>query len=128
MIPPTARTDLAFDLGASYSTVEIRFLVGPDASYCAAAGFTDGGLYCPLRVQGGTACELTRIGVAEDTRQPGPTWTLTRADGTVTFCTGSASGCDHTPDPFQIRAYVSGVYRACIADASSCGWVTIQRP
>ena len=45
----------------------------------------------------------------------------------MTFCTGPASGCAHTADPFQVDAYASGTYRACIADAS-CGWITVIRP
>jgi hypothetical protein len=124
--PPLSAINVSATTGANYWTVATAFLVGPDATYCAAVGFTDGRSFCPLRLQGASVCELSRIGIAEDTGLPGPTWTLTRSDGTATFCSGPDAGCEHTADPFQINAYVSGVYRACIADAS-CGWISVDR-
>jgi hypothetical protein len=115
---------------ATYSTVASVFLVGPDAKYCAAIGFTDGRAFCTIQMQGApenTSCVLYFVGTAKDTGVPGPTWSLARADGTSTYCTGVVSGCEHTADPFQINAYASGVYRVCPTDPASCVQLTVDR-
>jgi hypothetical protein len=109
-----------------YWIVDSTPLVGPDAAYCAAAGFTDGRSICSIRPEGASdrsACELWRAGTSKDTPpRPGPTWTLKTPDGKVGYCTGPASGCDHfTGDemgPFSIKAIASGIYTVCTADGA----------
>jgi len=58
-------------------TIDATPLVGPDAAYCAAAGFTDGRSICSIRPEGASdrsACELWRAGTSKDTPpRPGPT-------------------------------------------------------
>ena len=77
--------------GAEAWTLDSTPLVGPDATYCAKIGFTDGRSVCPVRPEGHperAACELYVTGRAADTGRPGPTWTFGGR-----FCTGRSSGC-----------------------------------
>lgn len=124
--PPMSSINVEATINPDSWTVGAFFLVGPDPQHCASAGFTDGRAFCFLGVQSANPCDLSRIGIATDTGLPGPTWTLSRADGTSTFCTGAASGCAHTADPFRVNAYASGTYRACLADGS-CGFISVSR-
>lgn len=101
-------------------------LVGPDASYCAKIGFTDGRSICPVRVEGNPereACELLVTGRASDTGRPGPTWSR---DGNL--CTSaSATGCENSPDnQYQVFAYENGLYKAC-AKSGVCGELRVDR-
>lgn len=99
-------------------------LVGPDASYCAKIGFTDGRSFCPVRVEGSPereACELLVTGRAADTGRPGPTWSR---DGSP--CAGG-SGCENHPDnQYLVFAYDNGLYRAC-GKNGVCGELSVQR-
>jgi hypothetical protein len=96
-------------------------LVGPNGDYCASIGFTDGRTICPVRPEGDPLreeCELYAVGIAEDTGQPGPTWTR---DGE--FCMGQKtdSQCEHEPNNvFQLRIYMGGTIKAC-AENKACG-------
>jgi hypothetical protein len=87
-------------------------LVGPDATYCAKIGFTDGRAVCPVRPEGNPerqACELYVTGRATDTGRPGPTWTFGGR-----LCTGRASGCENSGEnQYQLRIFQGGVFKAC---------------
>jgi hypothetical protein len=112
-------------------TIDSTPLVGPDADYCAAAGFTDGRSICAIRPEGTpdrAACENWRAGIAKDTGRPGPTWTFFPKDGPPTYCTGLASGCDHFDEngPFTVKAYEGGLYQVCTA-LNACGTVDVDR-
>ena len=100
-------------------------LVGPDGAYCTAMGWTDGRLFCPVRMEGEAdrlACENWRVGQAEDTGRPGPTW---RRNGR--FCTGPQSGCEnYAENPYQLVVYASGTYTAC-AQNGACGELVVTR-
>lgn len=99
-------------------------LVGPDAAFCAAVGYTDGRLFCPVRGEGSVErvpCENWRVGNARDTGRPGPTWTR---DGR--YCTGPSSGCENAENQYQLLVYASGVYQAC-AENGACGRLTVTR-
>ena len=87
-------------------------LVGPDASYCANIGFTDGRSVCPVRQEGNAergACELYVVGRATDTGRPGPTWTSPSGG----YCTGGSSGCENSDNQYQLRIFKGGVFKAC---------------
>jgi hypothetical protein len=83
-----------------------------DSAYCAKIGYTDGRGQCPVRVDTAPdrkACELWIVGTAQDTGEPGPTWTRV-SDGA--YCTDKASGCVHSPDSkFQLWVYEHGYYQ-----------------
>ena len=113
-----------------YWTVDSTPLVGPDAEYCAAVGFTDGRSICAIRPEGApdrAACENWRAGIAKDTGQPGPTWTFFPKDGPPTYCSGLEAGCDHHENgPFTVKAYKGGLYQACTA-LGACGQEDVDR-
>ena len=100
-------------------------LVGPDATYCAKIGFTDGRSVCPVRMEGDpqrSACELYVTGRAHDTGRNGPTWSV---DGMS--CTGQPI-CDNSPDnQYQVIAYKGGTYSACGNKNDVCGSVQVDR-
>ena len=99
-------------------------LVGPDVTYCAKIGFTDGRGFCPVRVEGHPereACELYVTGRARDTGRPGPTWSV---DGSL--CTGQPVCGNHPDNQYQAMAYKSGLYKAC-GKNDVCGSVTVDR-
>jgi hypothetical protein len=106
-------------------TLDSTPIVGPNAAYCRRVGYTDGRAECPVRPDGHPerpACEAWRVGTAQDTGRPGPTWTR---DGQ--FCAGRESGCAHHPDnPYQILDFVGGTYRVC-ASNGVCAEVLVQR-
>jgi hypothetical protein len=109
-----------------YDLLDSTPIVGPDAAFCSAIGYTDGRAFCPVRMEGSperSACEAWRTGVAEDTGRPGPTW---RRNGA--FCSGPDSGCQNAPDnQYGLWAFQSGTYTACAANGV-CGTVQDQRP
>jgi hypothetical protein len=100
-------------------------LVGVDAAYCLSAGFTDGRSICAVRPEGSperASCENWRMGVAEDTGRPGPTW---RRNGAL--CTGGASGCENEPsNQYLLIATLPGTYTAC-ARTGLCGTLQLRR-
>ncbi|MGE5126132.1 MAG: hypothetical protein ACM3PV_07560 [Betaproteobacteria bacterium] len=119
--PPVTRFNCKIHLpGIEFVTLDSTPIVGPDAAYCAAIGYTDGRSLCPVRPEGAPdrlACELWRIGRAKDTGRPGPTWT--KSDGS--YCTGKDSGCQNSPDnQFLLWAYVSGSYTVTAENGASC--------
>jgi len=119
-----------------YWIVDSTPLVGPDAAYCAAIGYTDGRSICTIRPEGApdrSACEIWRVGMSKDTPPiAGPTFTLMTPDGVVHYCTGLASGCEHFAPgdeqggPFQIKAYGGGIYTVC-SEAGACADVNVER-
>jgi len=106
-------------------TLDSSPLVGPDVNYCRSIDYTDGRIFCRIRPEGnprftdGPACEEWRVGRADDTGRPGPTWTR---DGAL--CTGVGSHCENHPDnQYQLLVYQpngGGTYVAC-ADNGVCG-------
>jgi hypothetical protein len=109
-----------------YDLLDSTPIVGPDAAFCQAIGYSDGRAFCPVRMEGSperSACEAWRTGAAEDTGRSGPTW---RRNGA--FCTGAeGNGCQNSPDnQYGLFAYRSGTYTACAANGI-CGTVQVQR-
>ena len=106
--------------GPEYYTLDSTPIVGHDAAYCASIGFTDGRSLCPVRQEGAPdreACEAWRVGTAQDTGRPGPTWR--KEDGS--FCTGPASGCQNHPDTqYGLWTYVPGTYVVSAENGASC--------
>jgi hypothetical protein len=111
--------------GAEAWILDSTPLVGPDATYCAKIGFTDGRSVCPVRPEGHPereACELYVTGRAADTGRPGPTWTFGGR-----FCTGRSSGCENSAEnQYQLRVFQGGVFRACGRNGV-CGEVEADR-
>ena len=100
-------------------------LVGPDASYCAKIGFTDGRSVCPVRQEGNAereACELYVVGRATDTGRPGPTW----SSPSGAYCTGGSSGCENADNQYQLRIFQGGMFKACGRNGV-CGEVQADR-
>jgi hypothetical protein len=111
--------------GTEFDTLDATPLVGHDALYCAAIGYTDGRSLCPVRPEGNPereACEAWVVGNAEDTGRPGPTWTNTEGS----YCTGGESGCDNADNQYQLWVRNSGTYTACAAN-KACGSVDVLR-
>jgi hypothetical protein len=122
--PDIARIKVKVHLrGPNAWTLDSTPLVGPDATYCASIGFTDGRQFCPVRPEGHperVACETVAVGTAVDTGRPGPTW---RRDGS--FCGGAS--CENHPDnQYFVRAIASGNYEAC-ARNGACGNIRVSR-
>jgi hypothetical protein len=127
--PPTPPAISRFNVkvhlrGTNSWTLDSTPLVGPDAAYCAAIGFTDGRDFCPVRPEGHPereACETWAVGTALDTGRPGPTW---RRNGS--FCSG-AGDCENHPDnQYFVKAIASGTYQAC-ARNGACGEIDVDR-
>jgi hypothetical protein len=110
--------------GGEYDLLDSTPIVR-DAEYCAAIGYTDGRIDCPLRLEQSPerkACENWRVGIAKDTGVPGPTWTL---DGH--YCTGRDSGCENfAENQYGLKAYAGGTYRMCSKD-DVCGELVVVR-
>jgi hypothetical protein len=113
--------------GSEFYTVDSTPMVGPDAAYCAANGYTDGRSICPVRPEGAPdrqACENWRVGRARDTGRLGPTWTN---EETKAYCTGPESNCTNNPDTqYQIFVYRSGTFRAADENGAYC-LITVDR-
>jgi hypothetical protein len=119
--PPVTRFSCTVHLRSpEYDTLDSTPLVGPDVAYCAAIGYTDGRSFCPVRLDGAPdryACEIWRVGNADDTGYPGPTWTKVDAG----YCTGPSSGCQVAPgNPFKLWVYAGGPYKAEADNGASC--------
>lgn len=119
--PPVTRINCKVHIkGPEYYTLDSTPIVGHDAAYCAAIGYTDGRSLCPVRPEGAPdreACEAWRVGKAQDTGRPGPTWR--KADGS--FCTGPESGCQNQPDSqYQLYTFVGGTYTVSAENGASC--------
>jgi len=121
--PPVSRFNCKVHIkGPEYYTLDSTPIVGHDAAYCAAIGYTDGRSLCPVRPEGAPdrkACEDWRVGNAKDTGRPGPTW---RRDGH--FCTGPESGCQNHPDNqysvWAFTAMAGGVYTVTAENGADC--------
>jgi hypothetical protein len=102
-------------------------IVGPDGNYCRSIGYTDGRTLCPVRTEGHPergACETWRVGHADDTGRPGPTWTKPGGG----FCTGPESGCQNHPEnQYQLMVFANGAgtYRVC-PDNQACGEIVFK--
>lgn len=122
--PPVTRINAKVHIkGPEYYTLDSTPIVGHDAAYCAAIGYTDGRSLCPVRPEGAPdreACEAWRVGTAQDTGRVGPTWR--KADGS--FCTGPESGCQNHPDnQYNLWTFVGGCYIACAENGACSGQV-----
>ena len=111
--------------GPGYLTLDSTPLVGPDVVYCMNVGYTDSRAYCPVRAehsQEREACEAWRVGKAEDTGRPGPTWTFRGQ-----YCTGQASGCENHPDnQYELFVWENGLYGMC-GQNGACGEIEVDR-
>jgi len=119
--PPVTRINCKVHIkGPEYYTLDSTPIVGHNAEYCAKIGYTDGRSLCPVRPEGAPdreACEAWRVGKAQDTGRPGPTWR--KADGT--FCTGPESGCQNHPNTqYSLWTYVPGTYTVSAENGASC--------
>jgi hypothetical protein len=119
--PPVTRFNCKIHIKSpEYYTLDSTPLVGHDAAYCAAIGFTDGRSLCPVRPEGAVdrvACENWRVGTAVDTGRGGPTWR--KADGS--FCTGKESGCQNHPSTqYSLWTFVPGSYTVSAENGASC--------
>jgi len=119
--PPVTRFNCKVHIkGPEYYTLDSTPIVGHDAQYCASIGYTDGRSLCPIRPEGAPdreACENWRVGKAQDTGRPGPTWR--KADGS--FCTGPESGCQNHPNTqYSLWTFVSGTYTVSAENGASC--------
>jgi hypothetical protein len=103
-----------------YYTLDSTPLIGHNAEYCRAIGFTDGRTLCPVRPEGAEdreACENWRVGKAADTGRFGPTWR--KQDGG--FCTGKESGCgNHPSNQYGLLTYAPGTYTVSAANGAYC--------
>jgi hypothetical protein len=115
--PPVTRFNCKVHLKGSPFTLDATPQVGPDLPYCASIGFPDRAI-CPVRPEGAvdrTACENWRVGKAKDTGRYGPTWTT---NGKA--CTGPDSGCENSPNQYQLFGYRPGSYTATAENGASC--------
>jgi len=123
--PPVYRMQCKIHLFLKdYYVLDSTALVGHDWVYCAAIGYTDGRSLCPVRKDESPErgpCEAWRVGNAKDTGTPGPTWTFNG-----NYCTGPASGCEHSDNPYQMRVFVSGTFTVC-AQTGDCCQVVVER-
>jgi hypothetical protein len=125
--PPISLYNVKVPLaGIAYYTIDSTPIVGPDAEYCRAIGFTDGRTLCPIRPEDASdrqACENWRVGNARDTGRAGPTWT----NESGALCTGEASNClNHTDLQYSVFVYRTGRVSAC-ATNGACGSVLVER-
>lgn len=113
--------------GSGRKVLDSTPLVGPDAAYCAAIGYTDGRRYCPPRPEGHpqvVACITYVVGTAQDTGRVGPTWTangkacVDNENGPTPFC------INHPDNQFLVYAYGPGTYEACAKGV--CGSVVVD--
>lgn len=116
--------------GPDYATLDSTPIVGPDANYCSAIGYTDGRAYCPVRGEGSRdreACESWRVGKATDTGRGGPTWQHGKGEN-AEYCKGLAvNGCANHPDnQYQLLAARGGTYVMC-AQNGACGEAYVDR-
>jgi hypothetical protein len=125
--PPVTRFNAKVHLkSAEIFTLDSTAIVGPDAAYCEAIGFTDFRAFCPVRPEGHperAACEAWRVGKAKDTGRVNPTWTRNGQ-----LCTGATSGCQNHPDnQYQLFVYAGGggVFTVC-AENGACGVVEVD--
>lgn len=111
---------------ADRAVLDATPLVGPDAAYCRAIGFTDGRSFCPVRTEGDSerqACETARVGRASDTGRFGPTWS---ANGRPCEGRGAGASCLNHPDnQYLAFAYGQGTFRACTA-SGVCGSLEVR--
>jgi hypothetical protein len=122
--PPVAQMNCKLHLyGPEYYTLDSTALVG-DLEYCASVGFPDRAP-CPVRPEDSPEripCEAWRLGNAQDTGRPGPTWTINGQ-----YCTGPESGCaNHSTNQFALLVYKSGTYRVC-SNSGKCCEVVVER-
>ena len=123
--PEIARVNVKIHLrGPNAWTLDATPLVGPDATYCAQIGFTDGRQFCPVRPEGHPereGCETLAVGRAVDTGRAGPTW---RRDGAL--CSGAPSCENHPDNQYFVKAMASGTYEAC-PRIGACGSLGVSR-
>ncbi len=124
--PPISRMNCKVHLfSGDVHTLDSTPIVGHDGAYCAAVGFTDGRSLCAVRPETSperVPCETWRVGHAQDTGRPGPTWTVNGK-----FCTGKESGCENHPtNQYGLLVYAAGNYQVC-AKTGSCCTVEVQR-
>jgi hypothetical protein len=111
-------------VGNDIEVLDSTPLVGPDQTYCAAVGFTDGRSFCAVRRENNperVPCESWVMGNAADTGRPGPTWRNPRNQ----FCTGGDSGCTNHENQYSVIVSKTGTYSACGRNGA-CGSFTVE--
>jgi hypothetical protein len=127
--PPLREINVKIHVKApEYWTLDSTPLVGPDAGYCAAIGYTDFRSYCPVRQERDPErgpCEAWVMGNAKDTGTPGPTWYWEWEQ----YCTDlEKDGCEHDPtNPYSLRVLKPGWYQACQVDKDVCGETEVDK-
>lgn len=110
--------------GPNWTTLDSTPLVGADAEFCKAIGFTDGRRYCPPRAEGTPqaivrACNELVVG------QPGeyPAWWW---NGQLVGPDGLPDGVAHDDNPYHllVRPSLHGTATVC-GQNSVCGGVTL---
>jgi hypothetical protein len=124
--PPISRMNCKIHVyGQDQYLLDSTAIVGPDLAYCESIGYTDGRALCPVRKEDSperVPCEAWRVGNAQDTGRPGPTWTINGK-----FCTGKASGCDNHPEnQYALLVYTAGNYQVC-AKTGACCTVVVEK-
>jgi hypothetical protein len=122
---PVVRINVTVHIvGANRLILDSTPLVGPDADYCKAVGFTDGRRYCMTRPEGHpqhTACDELVVGISPDTGRVGPTWDYNGGP-----CVGGP--CENHPDnQFLVMAFKPGTFEACILRTGVCGAITVDQ-
>ena len=109
----------------SHVVLDATPLVGPDTSYCAQIGYTDGRSFCPVRPEGHPereTCEALRVGRASDTGRIGPTWS---AQGRECRGADTPARCLNHPDnQYLVYTYGAGTFQAC-SSGGACGQITL---
>lgn len=123
---PLARFDAKVHVqGPNWTTLDSTPLVGPDAAFCAAIGYTDGRRYCPPRAEGGTdiqACNELVVGVYIPADAGWPKWFWNDVFVPVD---GLTEGVAHDANPYHLllRPSLHGTAKVC-GQNGVCGAVT----
>lgn len=110
--------------GPNWTTYDSTPLVGPDADFCKAIGYTDGRWYCPPRTEGGAeaqaeigACNALVVG--DPTNYPAWYW-----NERLVPSGGLDEGVVHDENPYHllVRPELRGSIKVC-SQSSVCGSV-----
>lgn len=126
--------------GPNWITLDSTPLVGPDAEFCKAIGFTDGRRYCPPRAEcpnSGTAaekaaCQATigacnELVVGEPANYPMWFWNGQRVPRTGETGFPGIEGVQHDENPYHllVRPGLHGTADVCSKDDDVCGRVVL---
>jgi hypothetical protein len=119
--------------GGYKKTIGAEPLVANYDGYCGKVGFDPNQLFCTTRTADDPmkrACDAAAVGVAVDTKRPGPTWNY---EGQACTSVGDQPGCEnHESDQFLAYAKGRGIFEACAPaalvdpDGSRCGGIEFK--